>query len=84
MLSDVMLPPKPPQPSVIAGSRPVVRPIEPSVVGVFTTMRKAGLCRPNCRMTSSFREWIDIVWPMPPYRRICLQRSQPSCQSFTT
>ena len=30
MLSDVMLPPQPPQPSVIAGSSPVVRPIEPS------------------------------------------------------
>ena len=33
MLSDVMLPPKPPQPSVIAGSSPVVRPIDPCVVG---------------------------------------------------
>ena len=29
MLSEVMLPPKPPQPSVIAGSSPVVKPIEP-------------------------------------------------------
>ena len=42
MLSDVMLPPYPPQPSVIAGSRPVVSPIDPCVVGVLTTMRKAG------------------------------------------
>ena len=30
---------------------PVVRPIEPCVVGVFTTMRKAGFFRPNSRMT---------------------------------
>src|SRR5262249_3319746 len=28
MLSDVMFPPQPPQPSVIAGSRPVVNPID--------------------------------------------------------
>src|SRR6187200_1182557 len=34
MLSEVMLPPQPPQPSVIAGSSPVVRPMEPCVVGV--------------------------------------------------
>ena len=66
MLSDVMLPPQPPQPSVIAGSRPVVSPIDPCVVGVFTQMRKAGFFRPNCRITSSFCEWIDMVWPMPP------------------
>ena len=39
MLSEVMLPPKPPQPSVIAGSSPVVRPIDPCVVGVLTQMR---------------------------------------------
>ena len=84
MLSDVMLPPKPPQPSVIAGSSPVVNPIAPSVDGVLTQMRYAGLCRPNSRMTSSFCEWIDMVWPMPPYRRISLQRSQPSRQSLTT
>ena len=36
MLSEVMLPPQPPHPSVIAGSRPVVRPIEPWVVGELT------------------------------------------------
>ena len=42
MLSEVMLPPKPPQPSVIAGSRPVVSPIDPCVVGVLTQMRNAG------------------------------------------
>ena len=84
MLSDVMLPPYPPHPSVIEGSRPVVSPMDPSVVGEFTTMRKAGFFRPNCRMMSSLREWIDMVCPMPPYRRICLQRSQPSRQSFTT
>src|SRR5262245_38066005 len=29
MLSDVMLPPQPPHPSLIAGSSPVVRPIDP-------------------------------------------------------
>ena len=66
MLSEVMLPPKPPQPRVIAGSRPVVSPIEPCEVGVFTQMRNAGLCRPNSRITASFCEWIDMVWPMPP------------------
>ena len=36
MLSDVMLPPHPPHPSVIAGSSPVVSPIDPCVVGVLT------------------------------------------------
>ena len=51
MLSDVMFPPKPPQPSVIDGSRSVVLPIAPSVAGVFTQMRYAGLCKPNSRMT---------------------------------
>src|SRR5262245_1372562 len=56
MLSDVMLPPNPPQPSVIAGSRPVVSPIDPCVVGVFTTMRYAGFFNPNSRMTGSFLE----------------------------
>src|SRR5262245_64565999 len=56
MLSDVMLPPNPPQPSVIAGSRPVVKPIDPCVVGVFTTMRNAGFFRPNSRITGSFLE----------------------------
>ncbi len=79
-----MFPPKPPQPSVIAGSRPVVSPIEPCVVGVFTQIRYAGLCNPNSRITCSLREWMDIVWPIPPYRRISLQRSQPSRQSRTT
>ena len=66
MLSDVILPPQPPQPSVMAGSRPVVRPIDPCVVGVFTQIRNAGFLRPNCRITSSFFEWIDMVCPMPP------------------
>ena len=66
MLSDVMLPPWPPQPSVMAGSRPVVRPTEPCVVGVFTTIRNAGLCNPNSRITSSSVAWIDMVCPMPP------------------
>ena len=66
MLSDVIFPPYPPHPSVIDGSRPVVKPIDPSVVGVLTTIRKAGFFSPNCRITSSFREWIDMVWPMPP------------------
>ena len=47
MLSEVMLPPYPPHPSVIAGSSPVVRPIEPSVVGVLTTIRNAGFFSPN-------------------------------------
>jgi len=61
MLSDVILPPHPPHPSVIAGSRPVVSPIDPCVVGVFTQIRKAGFFSPNCRITSSFFEWIDIV-----------------------
>jgi hypothetical protein len=56
MLSDVMLPPEPPHPSVIDGSRPVVIPIAPSVVGVLTTIRNAGFFKPNCRMTSSLRE----------------------------
>jgi hypothetical protein len=56
-----MFPPKPPHPSVIAGSRPVVKPIDPCVVGVLTQMRYAGLCNPNSRMTASFCEWIDIV-----------------------
>ena len=66
MLSEVMLPPKPPQPSVMAGSRPVVSPMDPWVVGVLTTIRNAGLCRPNCRITSSSVACTDIVWPMPP------------------
>ena len=61
MLSDVMFPPYPPHPSVMAGSSPVVNPIDPCVVGVLTTMRYAGFLRPNCRITSSLREWIDIV-----------------------
>ena len=39
MLSDVMLPPKPPHPSVIAGSSPVVNPMDPCVVGVLTQIR---------------------------------------------
>src|SRR5688572_5688586 len=47
MLSDVMFPPHPPHPSVIDGSNDVVRPIDPSVVGVLTTIRKAGFFRPN-------------------------------------
>src|SRR5687768_12902613 len=84
ILSDVMLPPQPPQPRVMAGSRPVVSPIDPCVVGVFTAIRNAGFRSPNCRMTSSFFEWIDMVWPMPPYRRIWMHRSHPSRQSFTT
>src|SRR4030095_2568052 len=84
MLSDVMLPPHPPQPSVIAGSRPVVSPIDPCVVGVFTQILKAGFFSPNCRITSSFCEWIDMVCPMLPYRRIWMQRSQPSRQSCTS
>ena len=48
MLSDVMLPPQPPHPSVIEGSREVVNPIDPRVVGVLTTIRNAGFFRPNC------------------------------------
>jgi len=40
MLSEVMLPPQPPQPSVIAGSSPVVNPIDPCVVGELAMMRK--------------------------------------------
>src|SRR5206468_3824280 len=84
MLSEVMFPPYPPHPRVIAGSRPVESPTDPCVVGELTTMRKAGLGRPNSRITCSFCEWIDIVWPIPPYRRICLQRSHPSRQSLTT
>src|SRR6187455_1452401 len=47
MLSEVMLPPQPPHPSVIAGSSPVVMPTDPWVVGVLTTMRKAGFLSPN-------------------------------------
>src|SRR5688572_24110598 len=84
MLSEVMFPPYPPHPRVIAGSSPVVRPIDPCVVGELTTIRNAGFFNPNSRMTCSFCEWIDIVWPIPPYRRICLQRSHPSRQSATT
>src|SRR5215470_10097004 len=56
MLSEVMLPPHPPQPSVIAGSSPVVKPIDPCVVGVLTQMRNAGFFSPNSRMTGSFCE----------------------------
>ena len=56
MLSDVMFPPKPPQPKVIDGSSPVVRPIDPCVVGVLTTTRNAGFLSPNSRMISSLRE----------------------------
>ena len=56
MLSDVMLPPQPPHPSVIAGSSPVVSPTDPCVVGVFTTMRPAGFFSPNSRITCSLRE----------------------------
>ena len=66
MLSDVMLPPYPPQPSVIAGSRPVVNPMDPCVVGLFTTILNAGFFKPNSRITWSFWEWIDIVCPIPP------------------
>src|SRR4030095_13166066 len=54
MLSDVMFPPYPPQPSVIAGSSPVVRPIDPCVVGVLTTIRNAGFFRPHSSMSGSF------------------------------
>ena len=61
MLSDVMLPPQPPQPNVIAGSMPVVNPIDPCVVGELTTIRPAGFFSPNSRMILSSREWIDIV-----------------------
>ena len=43
MLSDVMLPPQPPQPSVIAGSSPVVSPIDPCVVGELTHDAARGL-----------------------------------------
>jgi len=50
MLSEVMLPPHPPHPNVIAGSSPVVIPTDPWVVGVLTTMRNAGFLRPNSRM----------------------------------
>ena len=50
MLSDVIFPPQPPQPRVIAGSSPVVIPTEPWVVGVLTTIRNAGFFRPNSRM----------------------------------
>ena len=56
MLSDVILPPQPPHPSVMAGSRPVVSPIEPCEVEVLTQMRNAGFLRPNSSMTSSFLE----------------------------
>ncbi len=84
MLSDVMFPPYPPQPSVMAGSSPVVRPIEPCAVGELTTILNAGFFNPNSRITASFCEWMAIVWPIPPYLRICLQRSQPSRQPFTT
>src|SRR5947209_16623179 len=83
MLSEVILPPQPPHPSVMAGSRPVVKPMEPCVVGVFTTIRNAGFLSPNSRTIWSFREWIDIVWPIPPYRRISMHRSQPERQSAT-
>src|SRR3954467_6737339 len=50
ILSEVIFPPYPPQPSVIDGSRPVDRPTDPWVVGELTTIRNAGLCRPNSRM----------------------------------
>src|ERR1044072_105298 len=43
MLSDVMLPPKPPHPRVMGGARPVGKPIAPRVLGVLTQMRYAGL-----------------------------------------
>src|SRR5204862_1004100 len=43
MLSDVILPPYPPQPSVMAGSRPVDNPTDPCVAGELTMIRKAGL-----------------------------------------
>src|SRR5205085_946106 len=84
MLSDVMFPPHPPHPRVMAGSNPVVSPIDPCVVGVFTQMRKAGFRRPNSKITLSFCEWMDMVWPMPPYRRIWMHRSHPARQSLTT
>src|SRR5579871_3376058 len=56
MLSDVIFPPYPPHPNVMAGSSPVVSPIDPSVVGELTMTRKAGFFKPNSRMTSSFEE----------------------------
>ena len=66
MLSEVTFPPWPPHPSVIDGSSPVVMPMEPSVAGVFTTMRNAGFLSANSSTTDSSREWIAMVWPMPP------------------
>ncbi len=66
MLSEVMLPPYAPQPSVIAGLRPVLKPTAPCVAGEFATTRNAGFWSANSRITSSFCEWIASVCPMPP------------------
>src|ERR1041385_2767900 len=57
MLSDVMLPPAAPQPSVIDGKRFVVYPTAPRAAGVFTQMRNAGFRSPNSRTT-----WSSFVW----------------------
>src|SRR4029453_1502305 len=61
-LSDVMVPPGAPHPGLIAGSNPVVSPIDPCVVGVLTTIRYAGFFSPNSRITRSSCEWMDMVW----------------------
>jgi hypothetical protein len=46
ILSDVMLPPGAPQPSVIAGNKLVEYPIEPCTDEVFTHTRNAGTAWP--------------------------------------
>src|SRR5215510_1200303 len=83
MLSEVILPPAAPQPSVIEGNRFVVYPTAPRAAGVLTQMRNAGLRRPNCRTTSSSFVCRLNVWPRPPKFKISMHFAQPSCQSFT-
>ncbi len=84
MLSDVMLPPRAPQPSVIEGSTPVVSPTAPTAAGEFTTIRKTGFVRPKRMMRSRSRAWIAIVCPMPPYSRISRHRWQAFSQPSST
>ena len=49
---------------------PVVMPVDPCGVGVFTSTRNAGIRMPYSRIFVSSREWIAQVCPSPPNLRI--------------
>ena len=64
-LSEVELPPSAPQPSVSAGTSPVVAPIPPSVLPPLTMTRETGMRAEKWAMISSFCEWMEKVCPAP-------------------